>query len=417
MTILDIARDLGLELRRVSSAKGGEYSSSCPMCGGEDRFRIWPEQGEHGKWWCRRCDKKGDDIQLLRDAKGLSFPDACTEVGREVQRKKRAHRPALPKEENLKWPVREVTYPVSEWKVKAEAFVGWTHRHLLKNKEELKWLRVRGITEKTVRRFKLGWNPEDIYRSRPSWGLPEIEDNKKKRLWLPKGLVIPWNIDGKIHRLRVRRPEGDLRYYVVPGSGMAPMVVVGETKRACVVVESELDAILIAQETGDIISVIALGNSSAHPDKIAKNLLSLTDHIMVSLDFDEAGLKAWWQWKEQYLQAERWPVPEGKDPGEYFKAGGNIREWILIGLPPGLKPALLKKEESAPVIEKPAITKEASVPIIESFEDRYGFIRKDRPCFYCKKPLTIYVPKGQSTRIPCFECAERYNSGLTQKSA
>lgn len=416
MTILDIAKDLGLELKRVSTAQGGEYSSPCPMCGGEDRFRVWPEQGRKGSWWCRRCDKKGDDIQLLIEAKGMSFPEACAYLGRKLPEKIRRRALAPPKTKTERWAPRKITEPVGEWKTKAEAFVGWAHRHLLKNKEELKWLKTRGITEKTVRRFKLGRNPEDIYRSRSSWGLPESKNNKK-RLWLPKGLVIPWSIDGEIHRLRIRRPEGDLRYYVVPGSGMAPTVIVGETKRVCVVVESELDAILIAQEAGDIVSVVALGNSSAHPDKIAKDLLSSADHIMVALDFDEAGVKAWGQWKEQYLQVTRWPVPEGKDPGEYFKAGGDIREWVIAGLPPGLKPAPLKKEVVALIEEPPAAIDETVTLVGESFENEYGFREIDRPCFCCKKPLILRVPKGHSARIPCFECAERYHGRYPRKSA
>lgn len=33
-----------------------EYSSSCPVCGGEDRFLFWPE---NGNYWCRVCGLSG----------------------------------------------------------------------------------------------------------------------------------------------------------------------------------------------------------------------------------------------------------------------------------------------------------------------------------------------------------------------
>ena len=43
---------------------------------------------------------------------------------------------------------------------------------------------------------------------------------------------------------------------------------------------------------------------------------------------------------EEYPDSKRWPVPKGKDPGDYFKNHkGNIREWIIAGLPRALRPA------------------------------------------------------------------------------
>jgi len=88
-----------ISLRKVSTTTGGEYCGPCPDCGGEDRFRVWPETG---RYWCRGCGRKGDSIQFLRDFHGLSFRDACRVVGREIlprsspaYRKKRRHQHAL----------------------------------------------------------------------------------------------------------------------------------------------------------------------------------------------------------------------------------------------------------------------------------------------------------------------------------
>jgi DNA primase len=54
--------------------------------------------------------------------------------------------------------------------------------------------------------------------------------------------------------------------------------------------------------------------------------------ILVSLDFDEAGGRASWQfWLSNYPNAKRWPTPKGKDPGDYYQQGGNIRAWIEAG--------------------------------------------------------------------------------------
>jgi len=159
------------------------------------------------------------------------------------------------------------------------------------------------------------------------------------RLWLPVGMVIPYAVGNEVHRLRIRRPEMrgiDIRYYAVPGSGMSTMILRPEA-RAFVVVESELDAILLDQEAGDLAGAVAVGSSSAKPDEYAFNVLRSSLHILVALDFDAAGAKAWKWWRSNFPDCERWPVPKGKDPGEAYKAGVNLRAWIKAGLPTGLQ--------------------------------------------------------------------------------
>jgi hypothetical protein len=56
-----------------------EFSTSCPFCGGDDRFRVWPEKN-HGHC-IRGCGWKGDDIQLVRDLDGKSFQEAAAATG------------------------------------------------------------------------------------------------------------------------------------------------------------------------------------------------------------------------------------------------------------------------------------------------------------------------------------------------
>ncbi|MGQ9689401.1 MAG: CHC2 zinc finger domain-containing protein, partial [Desulfobaccales bacterium] len=85
MTIFDLLEADGFFSKKVASTGGGEYAGPCPFCrDGKDRFRVWPEQGEGGRWWCRQCGKSGDVIQYLRDIRGLSFREACAHVGKVV---------------------------------------------------------------------------------------------------------------------------------------------------------------------------------------------------------------------------------------------------------------------------------------------------------------------------------------------
>jgi hypothetical protein len=96
--------------------------------------------------------------------------------------------------------------------------------------------------------------------------------------------------------------------------------------------ESELDALLLHQEAGDLVNVISLGNAQSRPDQGAAETLNQSQLILVSLDADQAGAtESWRWWKEHYPQARRWPSIQGKDPGEMWAAGVNIRTWVEAG--------------------------------------------------------------------------------------
>ena len=51
--ILDVFN--GRELKRT----GNEHHGACPLCGGDDRFVVWPHEG---KAWCRQCKVAGDAL-------------------------------------------------------------------------------------------------------------------------------------------------------------------------------------------------------------------------------------------------------------------------------------------------------------------------------------------------------------------
>ena len=56
----------------------------------------------------------------------------------------------------------------------------------------------------------------------------------------------------------------------------------------------------------------------------------------LSIDYDAAGAKATTWWKEQFTRCVRWPVAQGKDPGEAFRMGTDLDRWVRAGLPPAL---------------------------------------------------------------------------------
>ena len=43
--ILDLVKSDVPSIKRVANTNGGEWAGPCPFCGGEDRFRVWPDEG------------------------------------------------------------------------------------------------------------------------------------------------------------------------------------------------------------------------------------------------------------------------------------------------------------------------------------------------------------------------------------
>ena len=324
MGLFELITADGFGLKKAALTNGGEYAGACPFCGGRDRFRVWPKTG---RFWCRGCNKAGDEIQYLRDARGLSFHDACEVVGRTPTLRASAPRPAAPA-----WTPRHREAPPEVWQAKARAFLDDAIKNLWTpaGAAVRQWLHVeKGLSDVSIKRAMLGYASRDLYTPRQAWGLPDDE----KGLWLPSGLVIPHTVDGAVHRLRIRRTaDTGPRYVVVSGSSSAPMTW-GRDKGAVVIVESELDGLLLEQAAGDLCGVIALGNAQAKPDTATHELLQNTPVILVALDGDEAGARAAWQfWPDIYgPKARRWLCPAGKDASEANQKGLSIRDWIIAG--------------------------------------------------------------------------------------
>jgi hypothetical protein len=362
MNILTLYQDLTHQAPvKASTTKGGEYHGPCPACGGRDRFHVWPEQRDGGTYWCRGCGKAGDLIQFRREFMGEGFRQAAEAAGKEIgpmtlkaPPRPWAQTPAAPSAHAGNAPAQRGA-PDVNWIEHATKLVGWAHEQLVgeAGAPVWEWLADRGIDAAGIERFRLGWNPgrsgKDLYRERKSWALPEERkpDGRAKKLWIPRGLIIPLLVDGDVWRVRIRRPEDALnedrrrgikepkRYYVLPGSSSRILVCPGDP-RAAVIVETELDAMMLACRAGDLCTAVALGSVAVKPDAECHAAIADAMRILVALDLDDAGGKAMAWWRAHYRQAERWPVIDGKDPGEMVQRGGDVRTWILCGLPPAL---------------------------------------------------------------------------------
>lgn len=344
--ILSLLQQKGITAKKVSGTHGGEYHSSCPGCGGNDRFHVWPDRENHwnngqGLYWCRGCGESGDAVQFLIDFDDMDFKSACAALSIEVKQQHRENFYKKNRQQTPEFTPEKSALPAQLWQEKATNLVTWAHDQLLKSKNRLDWLqKKRGLDLETIKEFKIGFNPgekgKDLYRTRESWGLePAYKDDKKtlKRLWIPSGIVIPLFFGGNVLRIRIRTDMENVRYYVMPGSGMRCMLL-GDNCRAYVIVESEIDAVLVYQETRQNgIGALAIGSASRKPDLETYEIIKKAPIIINALDYDQAGRNAGNWWKENLSQVERFPVPIGKDPGDAFEKGLNIGEWVRAGLP------------------------------------------------------------------------------------
>ena len=331
MNLLEIVEEKGLLSQRTSSTKGGEYHSSCPNCGGDDRFMFWPKADQY---WCRQCHVKGDAIQFCRDFLGLDYRSACLKTGVEAKTSfsnRSARTPTFSPE--------RVCFPPEIWQKEAQEIVIKSHSDLLNNPTGLQLLYDRGLSIETIKTFSLGWNTEDKFLPLSEWGLPQLikENGQKKKLWLPKGLLIPSFNETAMAKLKIRRScwkeEDRLPKYVeISGSMKCPSFYGNPLDKPIVIIESELDAILTQQFASDLCCCMALGGAGKKPDLATHNILKTASNLLFALDFDEAGRKAFQFWRSTYPTLRAWPVPIEKSPGDAYLSGIDLKKWIEAGI-------------------------------------------------------------------------------------
>lgn len=350
--------------------QGNGWNGPCPLCGGEpgksDRFMVWPERDEGlgqtcaahhitGIWSCRQCGQSGDTIAYLTKVEGLDFRTALAELGLDgavaSQRRRRAPQEPRPRSG---WQPRVWPEPSAAWQAYAAKLLDEADERIWQEPQALRWLAARGIDADAVRAYRIGYLPPEggkypgRWRARVALGLePRTgEDGREHtKLFIPRGIVIPTlGADGRVLNLRIRRHKEDLRdrspkYMELEGSCKAPMLLRApgpSSMGAYFVTEAELDAILIHHATGGAVGALAVRTNRGKPDAAAHLRLREALLVGVALDYDQAGAEGVDFWEATYPASKRWPTPEGKDPGDAFRLGVDIREWIAAALPPSV---------------------------------------------------------------------------------
>jgi hypothetical protein len=331
--------------------RGGEIWAHCPWHqestpGGA--FSYCPDR-DVAK--CMSCGQAGDLIAVYCGLNGHD-PDSA-EGFREFRDRFAGDADTTPRNVQTRlatreWSAKEATTAPAMWHEKAALFVAHSVERLESMPDVQAELAAWGISMDTARLCRIGWNDRDKAVPRPAWGLPEMlheKTGKPKKIWLPKGLVLPMYDDGKLVKIKIRRPEArtswgvDLRYWEVPG---------GENNRfhrygrphwsAWVIVETERDAVTVWQATRSIhVGAMGIGGAAKRPASDVVGILRQASVILVALDLDDAGVTNSWKfWAREFPQAIRWPVPPsmGKDVGDAVRDHGlDVAAWVREGIP------------------------------------------------------------------------------------
>ncbi len=313
-----------------SSRDGKEWHGSCPKCGGNDRFAFW----ESGRFSCSirssGCGISGSSpYWYLRDIEGLTHRNACEDLGIDLDQFEewQEHKRALPLF------MTSDQEPCKKWMDSASAFVYRSERYLWSDKGEraLNYLQQgRGLSADTIRNARLGFCPGWYSESLTSWGLSINETLEETEIKIPEGIVIPWIVENKIWKLSVRRPSKE--YFQVLGSSdalyntdsMQPGMTV-------MLVESEIDALSVHQESGGIIAAVATGGTSKGQSLRWINALKQAPGILIGFDADEAGENGSATWKKKLPNALRW-MTWAHDANQMLQDNINIRTWVEMGL-------------------------------------------------------------------------------------
>ena len=305
------------QARRAGATSGGEYAAPCPWCGGRDRFRLWPSHPSgKPRYWCRRCNRRGDGISLVQELTGLGFREAATAIGQSLA-------PNGPLTRRRQTP--PLKPPTATWQGMAQA-VSMAAKEALWSKRgavALDYLHRRGFADDTIRAVGLGYNASDRHGEPDKWGLPLDH----RPVWVPQGITIPWCSCGSVWRLNVRRLAGSPKYCGPAGFGNALYGADGlRHQRPVVMVEGELDALAVAQVAGDVVTAIATGSTCGARRQRWVRLLAKAPIVLVAFDDDKPGDDAadWWL---DAIPGSRRAVPEG-DPADMLESRAGLRKWI-----------------------------------------------------------------------------------------
>ncbi len=323
--------------------KGKNYFGICPFH--KEKTPSFSVEPSKQIFYCFGCGKGGNVIHFIMQIENLSFVDAVKFLAERA-------RIVLP-DEGSREELEKARKRREIININTEA-ARFFHENLKKNPAALRYLESRGIKESTIRKFGLGYSPEEwdsLYKYLKSKGFDE-------RLIAQSGLVIPnRRTGGYIDRFRGRImfPIFDIRSNVIAFGGRildtggrsdslqpkymnSPETCVynkrnnlyalnfakNSGEKRIIVVEGYMDVISLHQ--GGIINTVAsLG--TALTENQGRLLKKYAEEVIICYDADKAGQAATMRGLDVLdsvgCNVKVLSIPDGKDPDEFIRKKGS----------------------------------------------------------------------------------------------
>jgi hypothetical protein len=289
------------------------------------------------KWKCHSScpsDASGGDVIAFYMAwKDVDFKTALRELSERTGSGPAAPVPVSPP---------KVWEQPPQWRVRAEEFVAYAQKNL-NDSVTAYLLEERGLSEESIRAFRLGYNPQDIFDDPSRWGL----DGKK--VWLPRGVVIPGLWKDEAHYIKIRRPlENDPLGRYIPkwnSKDVAPDMKFGGPRGGksilfridwnthlpvLILTEGEWDTMILWDHALDLCDAGTIGGAQSKFDLLDLAQFTRYQKIFVVHDDDKAGDKG-----REYINSLKAISPRiesirppAHDLTNFWKSGGNLRRWV-----------------------------------------------------------------------------------------
>ena len=342
--ILDLFREANINIvyQTTVQGRGREFKGNCPICGGHDRLRIQPDIEPFGFFECRQCldDFKGSAIDFCYKYLHIeSFPKALEHIGAKTNFTEKPIQ-NIPKEP---YKPTKIVRPTQNWIKEVTKITLDSHDYLLQayeydikgspthkkkysmQRDVMLYLLLRGITEDTIKEYKIGFNPEFI----------NLTPNKKT-IHVPPGITIPFyhheNFN-QVLKLKIKshiqgvKENPDHRFSITSEGQNGNSYLFRNTDNF-IITESELDMYTLYSQLGSNFSYIATGNNLSLPDAYTYPIIKDCSTLLICHDNDAAGTTMYLRWKKEFKHAKPKPVTKGKDPGEAFQLKLNLKEFF-----------------------------------------------------------------------------------------
>ncbi len=316
---------------------------------------------DNGRKWkchsaCPEGSSGGDVISFYMAWKQVDFKTAVKELSERIG----IH----------PFPIRTKTIPKlptppqpALWMERAMEFVSFAEKNL--NEQVRAYLyHERGLSDETVRAFRLGYNPRNIYDDPKRWGM------EGKKIWLPRGIVISGIQDEKVHYIKIRRPmqNDTLGKYIGtwkkqdgaegvkfggPHGGRSILFRLQFLDHLPILLltEGEWDTMLVWEYAADLCDVGTIGGAQAKFDSLDLAFLTKYLAILVVHDDDQAGARGRSYISKLHAVSERiMPIePPAHDLTDFWKSGGDLRSWIAQHVYQAMAPAMNQENTMIPV--------------------------------------------------------------------